>query len=132
MSRHGYSDDLDNWELIRYRGSVASAIRGKRGQSFLREMLEALDALPEPRLIHNELVNADGEHCALGSVGRKRGVDLTQLDPEDPDTLADVFGIASVLIREIEYENDDYHHETPEDRFKRVRAWVVKHIKEAQ
>ena len=38
MSRSGYSDDLDNWDLIRWRGQVSSAIRGKRGQGFLREL----------------------------------------------------------------------------------------------
>jgi hypothetical protein len=37
MSRSGYSDDLENWSLIRWRGAVASAIRGRRGQAFLRE-----------------------------------------------------------------------------------------------
>lgn len=32
MSRCGYSDDYDQWALIRWRGAVESAIRGKRGQ----------------------------------------------------------------------------------------------------
>jgi len=47
MSRSGYSDDCDDqWSLICWRGAVKSAIRGKRGQAFLKEMLAALDALP--------------------------------------------------------------------------------------
>jgi hypothetical protein len=46
MSRSGYSDDHSEWDLIRWRGAVASAIRGKRGQAFLRELLVALDAMP--------------------------------------------------------------------------------------
>lgn len=57
MSRSGYTDDTeDQWSLIRYRGAVASAIRGARGQAFLREMLTALDAMPEKRLISGALV----------------------------------------------------------------------------
>lgn len=57
MSRSGYVDDMcDQWALIRYRGAVSSAIRGKRGQAFLREMLAALDAMPEKRLISGVLV----------------------------------------------------------------------------
>ena len=56
MSRSGYSDDCDNaWSLIRWRGAVASAIRGKRGQEFLYEMLHALAALPERKLIAFDL-----------------------------------------------------------------------------
>jgi hypothetical protein len=57
VSRSGYVDDMcDEWALIRYRGAVASAIRGKRGQAFLREMLAALDAMPEKRLTAGALV----------------------------------------------------------------------------
>jgi hypothetical protein len=47
MSRSQYIDDCDdNWQLIRWRGMVASAIRGKRGQQFLKDLLAALDAMP--------------------------------------------------------------------------------------
>lgn len=48
MSRSGYSNDGEN--IAMWRGQVASAIRGKRGQAFLRELVEALDAMPEKRL----------------------------------------------------------------------------------
>jgi hypothetical protein len=57
MSRSGYTEECeDNWQTIRWRGAVKSAIRGKRGQAFLREMLAALDAMPEKRLIAGDLV----------------------------------------------------------------------------
>jgi hypothetical protein len=82
MSRAQYSEDIDGWELIRWRGAVAKAIKGKRGQAFLREMLIALDALPDKRLIAREL-EKDGEVCAIGSVGKARGIDLSTVDPED-------------------------------------------------
>ena len=29
MSRSGYTDECDGWELVRWRGAVNSAIRGK-------------------------------------------------------------------------------------------------------
>jgi hypothetical protein len=129
--RCGYTDDGEQWDLIKWRGQVASAIRGKRGQAFLRELLDALDAMPEKRLIA-EALRADGEVCALGSIGAKRGVDLESLDPEDYDKLANVFGIAHQLVQEIEWINDEasyYVAKTPEDRWAYVRAWVVKNIK---
>ena len=89
MSRSGYVDDVDdNWDLIRWRGAVKSALRGKRGQAFLKEMIEALDALPEKMLIGNTL-EADGMVCAMGAVGLKRGVDMAKIDPEEREHLAE-------------------------------------------
>ena len=135
MSRSNYSDGLDQWDLIRWRGAVASAIRGRRGQAFLREMLEALDALPEPRLISHDLIveNALVKECgvcAIGAVGVKRRVDMSELDPEDSERIAAAFGISDALTREIEFVNDEmnYKPETPEQRFIRVRNWVESQI----
>jgi hypothetical protein len=127
MSRSGYSDDYDDqWGLICWRGAVASAIRGKRGQAFLREMLAAMDALPEKKLIKGDL-EADGAVCAIGSVGRARGVDMSGLDPEDREKVAATFGIAPAMAAEIVYENDEQwgaSRETPEERFTRMRQWI--------
>lgn len=130
MSRSGYSDDCSGWELIRHRGAVASAIRGERGQRFLREMLAALDALPAPRLIAHDL-EKDGEFCALGTVGARRGIEMSNIDPYDYDQVAATFGVARALVQEIEYENDESYVDTPEQRFKVVRAWVVRNLKDA-
>lgn len=135
MSRSGYTDDGDN--LAMWRGQVASAIRGRRGQAFLREMVEALDAMPEKRLILHEL-RKDGEVCALGSVGAKRGIEMEKLDPEDTRSLSTAFGIAHQLVAEIEYMNDEYNdfkwigntriEITPEERWRNMRAWAMKNI----
>jgi len=129
MSRSGYYDDCESWSLICYRGQVASAIRGKRGQLFLLEMLAALDALPEKKLVASELEAQDGAVCAIGAVGRRRGVDMGKIDPEDSATVAGTFGIADQLAREIVYMNDEvYYSETDEERFARMRRWVVSNI----
>lgn len=111
MSRSGYSDYSDNeWSLIRYRGQVASAIRGKRGQALLVELRDALDALPEKKLCDHDLQREDGACCALGAIGRARGIDMTEIDPAEATEsgrLADMFNVANQLIREIEFENGD-------------------------
>lgn len=131
MSRAGYSDDLDNWALIRWRGAVASAIRGKRGQAFLREMLMALDALPYKRLITHEL-EQEGEVCALGSVGKLRGLNMSEIDPEEYEQVSAAFGIPECLAREIEFENDEGHwKQTPEERFAYIRRWVERNLRAA-
>lgn len=132
MSRSGYSDDLEQWSLIRWRGAVASAIRGRRGQAFLREMLESFDALPDKSLTANEL-QIDGEVCAMGAVGLKRGIDMSKIDPYDRDQVAEVFGISPAMASEIANENDEgtwqYRTETPQQRWERMREWVVKNLK---
>ncbi|SDV49247.1 hypothetical protein [Chitinasiproducens palmae] len=131
MSRSGYSDDCDDWALIRWRGAVASAIRGERGQAFLRELLAALDAMPERCLIANDLRDADGDFCTLGVIGNARGVDIASIDPEDRDSVAAAFRISPALAAEIMFENDEgyYHNERPEHRWQRMRQWVASQIR---
>lgn len=128
MSRSGYSDDCDGWELIRWRGTVAKATKGARGQTLLRELLEALDAMPQQRLIEGEL-ELNGEVCALGCIGQRRGVDMSDLEPEDSDAVAGVFNIAPALVKEIVFMNDEgWYAETPEQRWTRMRSWVATQI----
>lgn len=132
MSRSGYSDDADDqWASICWRGAVTSAIRGKRGQAFLKEMAVSLEALPVKVLVASKLED-EGAVCAIGSVGKKRGVDMSKIDPEDYHSVAGSFGISEALAREIMYMNDEggFWEETPEARFQRMQAWVKKLIKE--
>ena len=131
MSRSGYSDDCDNnWSLIRWRGAVTSAIKGKRGQAFLKEMLDALDAMPEKALIADDLVRPGGEVCAMGAVGLRRGINMDDVDPEDREQVAETFGVSRALVAEIAYENDEgtWKSETPQQRWERMRKWVVSRL----
>jgi hypothetical protein len=138
MSRSGYTDDFDDpLALGRWRSAVRNAIRGKRGQAFLKEMLAALDVLPEKKLVAEQLEapvtgmpfrQEGGGVCALGAVGRARGLDMAPIDPDDTETVAGTLGIADAMVREIVYVNDDFGSETPEARFARVRKWVEAQI----
>ena len=112
MSRSGYSDDCDGWALIRWRGAVKSAIRGARGQAMLRELAAALDALPEKRLAAEALTTDEGDYCALGALGRARGMDTAQIDPYDRDAVAQAFGVAEALAAEIMWMNDEMIEES--------------------
>lgn len=127
MSRSGYSDDCDdNLQLGRWRAAVKNAIMGKKGQAFLRELLAALDALPQKRLVanvlqvgerdevSNEIVPVkNGDVCAFGAVGRARGIEMPAdilSDPDDWDAAEEVqhlFGTTDALSREIMYVNDE-------------------------
>lgn len=133
MSRSGYHDFDGDDPLAegRWRAAMSAAIRGARGQRFLTDLRDAMDAMPQRRLISGALVEPDGEVCAIGSVGVRRGVDMsTLLKPDDvdqedwdsdwecdaeqhADTLAAMFDIAPCLAREVMYRNDEcdqWHH----------------------
>lgn len=133
MSRAGYSDDMsDPLELGRWRAQVASAIRGARGQKFFADLIAALDALPAPRLVKNELEAAEGEVCALGALGKARGVNLGELDTEDYEQLGSTFNIAHQLAQETMYVNDEsLYRATPEERWQLVRDWAVQQLRAA-
>ena len=133
MGRSGYSDDCDGWALIRWRGAVKSAIRGRRGQAFLRELAAAMDAMPEKILIAGDLKDEDGCLCTLGVVGQARGCDLAAVDVEDCEAVARMLAIPEALAAEVMFENDEdfaygWRAETPEKRWSRMREWVRSQI----
>lgn len=132
MSRSGYDGDCDYYDELamgRWLGQVASATRGKRGQAFFRDLVEALEMMPEKRLIRNEL-RKDGEVCALGALGAKRGINLESLAPAEPEVIAQEFGVAHQLIREVVYQNDEVgFRDTPERRWERLYAWAKSNLK---
>lgn len=155
MSRSGYDYDGDyesNYYLL-YPSIVRRATNGKRGQEFFKALRSALEALPEKRLVPDELQTENGAVCALGALGRVRGIELSKLDPEDVDGVAKTFGVAATLVREVTHANDDefkqhgkripmywvptswmdsgkmsYIPETPEERYERVLGWVSSQI----
>lgn len=108
MSRSGYSDDYDeDGTGGLWRGAVNRAIKGKRGQTALKELAVAMDSMPKKTLAAESLVTEDGELCTLGVLGQARGLNLTQLDPENWDSVAKAFNIAPAMVREIVFENDE-------------------------
>jgi hypothetical protein len=141
MSRSGYADDCDNIGL--WRAAVSNATYGKRGQKFLREMADALDAMPVKELVADAIVRDEIHVCAIGSVAVARGLDVSKLDVTDGEGVAKTFGIARALACEIAYENDEcgdrwgkdaegnhvrLPHETPAQRWTRMRRWVAAQI----
>lgn len=136
MSRSGYTDDCDDYlALGRYRAQVASSIRGRKGQAFLRELAAAMDAMRDKELIAQELVNEYGDCCTIGVVCKARELDVSEVDPEEPESVGALVGISHQLAAEIAYENDEcsrmhkdengkWRQETPAERWQRMRKWV--------
>lgn len=133
MSRSGYTDDYadDHWTLALWRGSIASAIRGRRGQAFFRGLVEALDSMPNKRLVYGDLETPDGDVCALGAKARHQSASLDPNDTENYEKLGATFDIAPRLTQEVMYENDEGSRpsETPEQRWTRMRKWAEDQIR---
>ena len=91
---------------------LAAAIRSKRGQKLLRDLLGALDAMPEKLLIASDFVWPDGKCCALGALGLTRGMDSEYMQSMGVDCLVDfskaarAFAAPPSLIEWIMREND--------------------------
>lgn len=142
MSRSGYSDDVDDSALNLWRGAVVRAIEGKRGQALLRELVQALDDMPDKRLAAGSFFAADGEFCALGALGDRRGLRLDDLGSSedgdcDPCEVGRRFGVAPALAAEVMWLNDEglvldwVPSERANDlRWQRMRAWAVQNLKE--
>lgn len=130
MNRSNYIDDcdVDPLDFGRWRAQVASTIRGRRGQAFLRELAAAMDAMPEKVLIANELVNDEGDCCTIGVVCKARGIDVSAIDIECPSSVGKAVGISHQLAAEIEHLNDDWPNEDPKARWTRMRKWVESKI----
>lgn len=145
MSRSDYTDYDDDGRLAMWRGQVANSIRGKRGQAFLLALVHALDAMPEKRLIAHALENDEGV-CAIGALGKIRGLNMSELDPEDTHRVGAAFNIAHQLAAEVVYMNDEHfdciwdvpnpdtrpgqprtlrRDYTPEERWRLMREWAV-------
>lgn len=147
MSRSGYSEDGDSDNPIMYlwQSIVDRAIGGKRGQKLLKDLADALDAMPLKRLVAGSFLRGAGEVCVLGALGIARGLDLSpleraaelNLDDEYTDVAGpagEAFGVARSMAAEIMWQNDGSSYspfgkdETPEERWARMRAWVEKRI----
>lgn len=138
MSRYCDSDDYDwePWMEGQAAGAMRSAIRGRRGQQLLRDLIAGLDALPVQELAAGSLVDPEtGCVCALGAVRIQRGANAVPLDfdPTDPDIdwrdLAKPFDISETLahavISENEYGSRRNDEQSRRRRWQSVRAWAV-------
>ncbi len=155
MARIDYSEDEDRpGQFALFQANCGRSLRGKAGQRALRDLEAALLALPEPRLIRDQLW-ADGEVCAIGAYAQYKGLDVTNYDPEDE---SDAVGVAAgmprlvawkvVALNDIELDtvwevadgpiqrgHGVYHggvplirEMTPEERYVKVLGWVRKHL----
>ena len=73
--------------------------------------------MPVKELYAGAFQRPGGEFCALGVLGRARGIDMSHLEtdpeddfcenPADSGLVASTFGVAESLAREVMFRNDD-------------------------
>jgi len=119
MSRFNEGDSESHYGFL-WPARVRQVIEGKRGQRVMRELAEALLALPERRLIAGNIATAQGEVCAIGAYAKAKGVDLNRdlasvdgkdlagWEGSDSDTaeLGELLGMTHTLAWEIGFKND--------------------------
>ena len=137
MSRLCQDDyGFEPWMEGQQAGALQSAIRGRRGQQLLRDLVAGLDALPEPELSAGALEDeATGCCCAFGAVRRYRGAAAVPLyfDPMeedlDPPHYAEPFHVAPALAWAVVETNEGWSDSNQESarrqRWAKVWAWAV-------
>jgi hypothetical protein len=146
MSRINYCEDEDfNNQSLLWEANQERAIRGRKGQAALRELEQALLALPEKKLIVDELENAQGEVCAIGALAKFKGRENPRVNwgdtPVDepladgvilPDEvqevtldLAESLGVPRLVALAVIYENDERAYALdPTLRYGRLLRWT--------
>jgi hypothetical protein len=149
MSRFEYDDYDSTITQEMWQHNVDLALRGRKGQKALRELLLALDAVPGHRLIRDYLVNPEqGEACAVGAwLAYKRIASGQTTDWNDTlRALYQQYGetegwetgdigrrelrVTGTLAQHIAYRNDDYYRSatTPEQLWQATYDWVRSQI----
>src|SRR5262245_59672680 len=139
MSRINYADEEDHpgqFEL--WQANCLRSIKGRKGQAALRELEQALLALPEKRLIADELENADGQVCAIGALVKHKN-HTPKADPEyEMEAVGVEMGMPEMVAWKVVCLNDhelDTRYDrdlgrcvpiTPEERYERVLQQVQK------
>jgi hypothetical protein len=146
MSRSNYTDDYGDdfpGQLALYRANVKRSMRSRAGQARLRELRDALLALPVKALEYETFVDpfATEPHvCALGAWALAKtgnAIEAAKLVGEgaDDDVTAEALGPLGwphLVVRDIIYLNDEasYNVETPAQRYTRMLGWVSSQIVE--
>jgi hypothetical protein len=148
--RINYSEDEEDFpgQYGLWQANCQRSIEGKAGQKALKELEVALLALPEKRLIADELEDAEGEVCAIGALKKHRGVDV-ESDPEEMEEVGVELGMPRLVAWKVVALNDieidgkyveaagptrwgipfsTFIPVTPEERYEQVLAWVQKQI----
>lgn len=109
-----------------YHANTARSLQGKKGQASLRELEQALLALPEKRLVSGEFETPEGEVCAIGALKRFKGVEHVEHDPStDMDLVGEELGMPRLVAWMVVARNDHSFEDLNDDeRYRAMLGWV--------
>lgn len=134
MSRCDYYDGEDSVPDGLWAHRFWQATETKKGQARLREFAAILDAMPEKRLIADELQTPGGEVCFVGAICKARNVPMPTGDCDIRDTAeaGQRAGIPWTLAWEMARMNDEtWGRMTPEERWQAARTWIQTTLEKA-
>lgn len=133
--RISFSEDEDfPGQFGLWQANCQRSINGKVGQAILRELEQALLALPSKRLIADELENREGDVCVVGALVKYRGITELKNDPEEMEDVGVELGMPRmvawkvVCLNDVELGSYGMFAATPEQRYEKVLRWVQKQI----
>lgn len=161
--RIGYSENEDYpGQFDLWQANCRRSLQGRAGQAILRELESALVALPDKRLIEDEL-EAEGDVCAWGALKVYRGEAISDDDRElatyDMEAVGVELGAPRLVAWKVVEVNDlqsrgryvdvagptkvewgmrrrerlnIFIAETPAERYERVLAWVRRQIRQTE
>ena len=112
-------EDFPNQMMLREQ-TVRNALKGRRGQKLLRELEQALLAMPTKRIITHQLVTQDGDRCLVGQYATWK---LQVVGMSEEEALQEVrrrayrklYGSKGDIPADLTlHEYDDYKHVTAE------------------
>ena len=141
--RVNYNED-ENYggEFNLWQANCRRSRQGRKGQAALRELESALMGMPDKRIQKDVLVESSGEACAIGALMLHRKVsagmareqavaECAALEPLDTEEHGVSIGMPHLVAWAVAVENDEYYRvESPEERYRRILAWVRGELKE--
>lgn len=141
MSRINITDEEERpGQFALWHANCQRSIGGRAGQKSLRELRDALLALPTKRLIAHELDNGT-DCCAVGALVRQKGIVVEDWEAEDEmEEVGVACGMPRLVAWKVVELNDellDYHFKerrayTPEERYEAVMRWIEKNLVAAE
>ena len=140
--RVGYTDEEDyQGQFDLWHANCRRSINGRKGQKALRELEQALLAMPDKRIYPDILVAPNGAVCAIGSLMVQKKIDAgmsrkeavavcAQTYPEETEDAGVEVGIPRMVAWSIAIENDnDWRVRTPKELYTHMLNWVQERIK---
>ena len=142
MSRIDWCDEEDRpGQFALWDANCHRSLRGRAGQTALRDLEAALLAMAEKRLVKDALYHGN-DVCAVGAYARHKGLNLADFDSEDEtDAVGVQAGMPPLVAWKVVALNDitfgtvwdvgrgRYRDMTPEERYARVLAWVRQELR---